>query len=71
MEADYIASLNAAYDDYFTAPDGARAHTPVLIIDTEHLDFVANRDDLRRVAEQLQSALGLGAYQVALPLEGA
>ena len=71
MEPDYIASLNAAYDDYFSAPDGARAHTPVLTIDTEHLDFVANRDDLRRVAEQLQSALGVGAYQVALPLEDA
>ncbi|MEP7359645.1 MAG: deoxynucleoside kinase [Anaerolineales bacterium] len=70
MEPDYIASLNQAYDDYFSAPDGARAQTPVLTIDTEHLDFVSNRDDLRRVAEMVQEALGVGAYQVALPLDG-
>jgi deoxyguanosine kinase len=70
MDMGYIAELNAAYDDFFFAPDGPHARPPVLTLDTENLDFVANHDDLRRVAEQIQSALGVGAYQVALPLGG-
>jgi len=73
MDAGYIAELNAAYDEFFAefgAPDGPHARQPVLTLDTEHLDFVSNGDDLRRVAEQIQAALGVGAYQVALPLGG-
>lgn len=72
MDPVYIEALNQAYDDFFTAPAarGPRAQVPVLTLDTEHLDFVSNQDHLRRVAEQIQSALGVGAYQVALPLGG-
>ena len=68
MDPAYIAELNAAYDSFFFAPDGPHARQPVLTLDTEHLDFVAKDDDLRLVAEQIQSALGVGAYQAALPL---
>ena len=71
MEPAYIESLNQAYDDYFSAPDGARERAPVLALDTEHLDFVSNPDDLRHVAEQVQTALGVGAFQAPLPLDGA
>lgn len=70
MDPSYIAELNAAYDDFFFAPDGPHARQPVLTLETERLDFVAKDDDLRRVAEQIQSALGVGAYQAALPLGG-
>jgi deoxyguanosine kinase len=70
MDAGYIAELNAAYDEFFFAPDGPHARQPVLTLDTENLDFVSNGDDLRQVAEQIQAALGVGAYQVALPLGG-
>jgi len=70
MDPGYIAELNAAYDEFFFATDGAQARHPVLTLDTEHLDFVANADDLRQVAEQIQAALGVGAYQAALPLGG-
>jgi len=70
MDPSYIAELNAAYDEFFFATDSAQARQPVLTLDTEHLDFVANADDLQRVAEQIQAALGVGAYQAALPLGG-
>jgi deoxyadenosine/deoxycytidine kinase len=70
MDPAYIAELNEAYESFFSAPDGPHAGQPVLTIDTEGLDFVANDADLRRVAEQIQAALGVGAYQVALPLGG-
>src|SRR5260221_7885352 len=70
MDPAYIADLNAAYDDFFFAADGPHARQPVLTLDTENLDFVARDDDLRRVAEQIQAALGVGAFQAALPLGG-
>jgi len=70
MDPAYIAELNQAYESFFFASDGPHARQPVLTIDTTGLDFVANDADLRRVAEQIQSALGVGAYQVALPLGG-
>ena len=70
MDPAYIAELNQAYESFFFSPDGPHARQPVLTIDTEGLDFVANDAHLRRVAEQLQAALGVGAYQVALPLGG-
>jgi deoxyadenosine/deoxycytidine kinase len=70
MDPAYIGELNAAYDEFFFAADGPHARQPVLMLDTEQLDFVANPADLRQVAEQIQAALGVGAYQVALPLGG-
>ena len=45
-----------------------RAGRPIRCLhgDGAHLDFVSNPNDLRRVAEMVQEALGVGAYQVAL-----
>ncbi|MCC6189797.1 MAG: deoxynucleoside kinase [Anaerolineales bacterium] len=70
IDPTYIAELGAAYDDFFAAAaeDGRQAR--VLIIETEHLDFVNRTEDLRLVTKQIQKALGLGAVQVPLPLEG-
>ena len=65
MDPAYIAALGAAYDDFFAA-----AASPVLIIDTEHLDFVHNPADFQAVAERIQAALGVNAMQVPLPLGG-
>ena len=70
MDAAYIEALNRAYDEFFTAPNGPRAQQPVLTLDTEGLDFVGNDGDLRRVAEQIHAALGVGDYQVPLPFGG-
>ena len=66
MDPAYIASLNDAYEEFFAAP----RPWPVLTLDTAPLDFVNNSDDLRHVAERIQQALGVGAYQAPLPLGG-
>jgi deoxyguanosine kinase len=70
MDPAYIAELNEAYDEFFLASDGQRAQQPVLTLDTQNLNFVSNDGDLRQVADQIQAALGVGAYQSALPLGG-
>lgn len=66
MDPAYIETLNQAYDDFFAGP----GPSPVLTLDCQGLDFVNNPDDLRCVADRVQSALGAGAYQVPLPLGG-
>jgi len=68
MDPAYIAELGAAYDEFF-AGASSEGQASMLTIETEHLDFVNRPDDLRRVAERIQAALGVGAYQVPLPLE--
>jgi deoxyguanosine kinase len=70
MDPAYIAELGAAYDDFFAAAQADGGHAPVLVIETERLDFVNRTEDLRRVAEHIQAALGVGAYQAPLPLGG-
>ena len=64
MERAYIDELNRAYDEFFAG----HRQSPVLTIEAEGLDFVANPEDLRAVTDRLQSALGLGAYQTPLML---
>ncbi len=66
MERAYIAELNRAYDDFFAD----HRQSPVLTLEAEGLDFVANLEDLRAVTDRIQSALGLGAYQTPLMLRG-
>ena len=64
MERAYIDELNRAYDEFFAG----HRQAPVLTLEAEGLDFVANPEDLRAVTDRLQSALGLGAYQTPLML---
>jgi len=64
MERAYIDELNRAYDEFFAG----HRQSPVLTIEAEGLDFVANPEDLRAVTDRIQSALGLGAYQTPLML---
>jgi deoxyadenosine/deoxycytidine kinase len=66
MERAYIDELNRAYDDFFADSHPA----PVLTLETEGMDFVANPEDLRAVTERIQSALGLGAVQTPLHFGG-
>ncbi len=66
MERAYIAELNRAYDDFFAD----HRPSPVLTLEAEGVDFVANLEDLRAVTDRIQSALGLGAYQTPLMLRG-
>jgi len=66
MEMAYIDQLNHAYDSFF----GHRvAGPPVLTIDTNNIDFVANRQDLQLVENRIRQALKLPPFQGVLPLD--
>ena len=64
MERAYIEALNRAYDDFF---EGYR-QSPLLVLETEKLNFVHNSADLEFVSARIREKLGLGAYQAPLPL---
>jgi NTP pyrophosphatase (non-canonical NTP hydrolase) len=63
MDRDYIESLRQTYERFFaTYRDG-----PVLKIDTNELNIVANPADLRAVRSRIQSAMQAGTFQRVLP----
>jgi deoxyguanosine kinase len=66
MERAYIADLNQAYDDFFTASNHPAR---VLTVDIAPLDFLARPDDLESIARRIRKALGLNTHQSPLPLE--
>ncbi len=53
MERSYIEALNQAYEEFFTP----RLPVPVFPLDTDHLNYVQNPEDLKKVEEQIRSAL--------------
>jgi len=55
MEQGYIAQLNQAYDEFFSRPYD---DTPVLVIDTNPLDFVRNLEHRQWGEGRIRSALG-------------
>ena len=65
MERAYLDDLNGAYDDFF----GRHQYPPVLTIESGDLDFVARPEDLQLIEARIRSALKVGAYQQALPLD--
>jgi deoxyguanosine kinase len=68
MERDYIEILNQTYERFFSKP---YANTPVLVIDTNPLDFVRNNGHLSTIENRIREALDLSPYQQQLPLGGA
>lgn len=70
MERDYIDTLNRAYDDYFLHSENDR---PVLVIDSNELDFVHKQEDLDWVDNRIRQQLKLPPFQIELPIsrEGA
>lgn len=66
METDYIADLNRAYDDFFLT---AGRQTPVLVLDSNQLDFVRNPHDLDWIENRIRQALHLPPFQPELPLQ--
>jgi deoxyguanosine kinase len=64
MERNYISTLNAAYDDFFKS----QRTTPVLTIETDHLNYVQNPADLQLVEKQIRGALQNPPLQPLLPL---
>src|SRR5215212_25220 len=65
MERSYIHELNLAYDDFFSKPFD---HTPVLTIDTNHLNIIQNAQHLRWIENRIRQSLNLPPFQQSLPL---
>jgi deoxyguanosine kinase len=69
MEQSYIAELNLAYEAYFGAGrSNAVLNAPVLVIDTNQLNFVQQPEDLRWIEGRIRQALQLQPFQPELPL---
>ena len=66
MDPVYIDQLNMAYEDFFG--NGER-RAPVLPIDTNELNYIANLEDLKWVEERIRQALKLTPFQTELPLD--
>lgn len=71
MDRDYIMALNGAYEAYFgqgaVKTDGRVV--PVLVIDTNDLNYVQRTEDLRRVEERIRQVLRVEPFQVEFPLD--
>ncbi|HLB64392.1 MAG TPA: deoxynucleoside kinase [Anaerolineales bacterium] len=66
MDPAYIEDLNRAYEAWYS-----KAHSsPVLIVDTNSLDFVSRPEHLAFITSRVRDALGIPPYQPELPLTG-
>jgi deoxyguanosine kinase len=65
MDRDYIDTLNQAYDRQFL---GATSY-PVLVLDTNQIDYVRRPEDLRWVENRIRQTLQLAPFQPELPLQ--
>lgn len=63
MEVRYIDSLCSAYEQFFATYTAA----PVLIIDTNEIDFVRRLEDRDSIFSRIRGALGQGPSQPSLP----
>ncbi len=68
MEWDYIDRLNQEYESFFAGSSEFRHAAPVLVIDTDYLDYVRIPDDLKSVENRIRQALKLTPFQPELPL---
>ncbi len=68
MERGYIERLNQEYEATFAEHAQFRHAAPVLVIDTDSLDYIRNPEDLRWVEDRIRQALKLAPFQPELPL---
>lgn len=66
MEYAYIDQLNRAYDEFFAGDD--HQGTPVLVLDTNELDYVRRLEDLKWVENRIRQTLRLSPFQAELDL---
>jgi deoxyguanosine kinase len=64
MERSYIHELNLAYEDFFSKPFD---HTPILTIDSNHLNVVQNPGDLKLIENRIRQSLSLPPFQQSFP----
>jgi len=67
MERAYIEELNQAYDGFFA--DHAQRRSPVLVVDTDSLDYVHREEDLKVVGNRIRQALKMTPFQPELPMD--
>lgn len=65
MDPHYIEQVNEAYNSHFLSDSYAH---PLLVIDTNHLDYVRYPEDLNWVENRIRQALQLPPFQPELPL---
>jgi deoxyguanosine kinase len=65
MDPGYIEQLNQAYDAFFLNPIQDK---PVMIVDSNNLDYVHYPEDLRWIENRVRQALQLPPFQPELPL---
>ena len=65
MERSYIASLNEAYDDYFS---NFSHKSRILTIETDGMNFVGIQQDFDRIASQIREVLSQPPIQPQLPI---
>jgi deoxyguanosine kinase len=65
MERSYIDELNHAYENFFAKPFD---HTPVLTIETDHLNIIQNPEHLKLIENRIRQSLKLPPFQQSLPL---
>lgn len=67
MDRSYIDAVRQAYEQFFAS----YRDTPVIVVDTNDLNFVTRPADFQQIAGRVRTALEEGMYQRALPqLEG-
>lgn len=66
MDRAYIDELNQAYESFFA--DSRQRRSPVLVLDTNELDYVNDSSALRYVENRIRQALKLPPFQAELPL---
>lgn len=62
MAYSYIDDLNQAYEEFLND----EADQQLLVIDSNPLDFVANKDHLEDIADRIRATLGIPPYQMSL-----
>jgi deoxyguanosine kinase len=65
MDRDYIEQVNSAYEQHFVE----RSNYPTLIIDSTHMDFVAQPEHLSAISNRIRDSLDIPPYQRQLPIE--
>ncbi|RMF43548.1 MAG: deoxynucleoside kinase [Anaerolineae bacterium] len=63
MPWEYIDTLNHTYERFYLE---RRWRAPVLVIETDHLDYVHNAEDLKLVENRIRQTLRLPPFQSAL-----
>jgi len=71
MERAYIDQVNNAYEEFFGEhrQQSKQFTDPVLIIDTNSLNYVRDVDDLKYIESRIRQALKMAPFQPELPLD--